>query len=258
MTQIACPTCGKLAVVTAKVQGRKVKCTCGAVHRMPGEKVEPTEAAHMVPRPLAHTTLAKVSTAKASTSTVSRLDVMCPQCFATYQIAENLIGKTVKGPCGHSFIAESLVCETQEPQAIDVPQTHGGDGLFTPLTNYKANNFSAANPYGVAKELPAYLRPGGLTAGANSKPKIEYKVVKNASTTQASGNTSLINTIVGLIMIAGGVGAFAFLAYALYGLHTGSVERVKGRAIVGLLVIGVGLIGGGARVMMGIESVDDE
>jgi hypothetical protein len=191
---------------------------------------------------------------------------MCPECLNVISLRSEMLGKRVKAPCGHTFVAQTQAAEPSEQEWIEPDLVEPYDPLFandlipevtsSPVPhdvnsgrNFQSGSTAAATPFAASEQMPAYLRPGGLEAANQSKRKVVYETVK--ATKDAKNNLGLLKQIGGLVMILAGVGVIIFMAYVGYEFYNGGVERIKGKSIVGLVILAGFLFTAGGRLMSG-------
>ena len=257
--RIKCPKCSKVVLVTPKIAGRKAKCGCGTVIKVPPLSPEAV--------PVAATPVAATPVAAAP----QKIQVDCPSCRRQLAVPASAIGKLVNCPCGAKVPVTKAATAPQakplaDPFSVAPPQpvydqfAHAPDQSVTVPHRYrtKADEKPTAIEYiataagaailgivflifmgvllfqRVPKKIPAGLRGEDYT---------------NAYLAQHPEYTGGIFFVIGLIP----------LIYGIVGLRTGVIYTKFGQRVTGYsakagswLAIGLGVIllmfGGGSIV----------
>lgn len=224
---VQCQKCSTQIKVTERLFGRKVKCKCGVVMRMPQNPAGASSPA-MSKAP----SLAPSPSMAPSAVAPPPVDIQfqCPKCHQRLSVPTSAAGQVTQCPCSAKIrvpdapsndpfaLPNDLPPSGLEPlddleevglEPIDDDPLAGGDlpGL-APLDNpgFASAN---ANPYGSPTSTPSYLQSSKPASGGG-KRKVKRKVKKRDN----SGGTSGVS-VGGQVL--SGLGTMAFGALLLFG-----------------------------------------
>lgn len=170
MTQVRCPGCQTRITVKPELSGRKAKCRCGKVMRMPvvGEEVMPVATLAQAPPPI---------------------QFQCQSCFSSLQVKAELAGKSARCKCG------SVVKIPMNPLPVAMePDPFMDDDLFGDPANY-GTPIASGQQYG--QQPSNYLQPA-----PRPRPK-KRRSAKRKPKKQSSGMDS--EMIGGILAMVGAV-----------------------------------------------------
>ena len=197
---VQCPDCSRQITVTPRLSGRKVKCQCGTLMRMPeleGAPAAPSSAPTAAPTPPPATTPSAVPAA-------ADIQFDCPTCNQRLSVPANAAGQVTQCPCGTQLQIPHAAPTSADPfalpnelpspglQPLDNLEEVGLEPINDPYTPMPGppplqDPFAPApdqtgNPYG-ASSTPAYLQP----SKPGGKRKVKRKVRPRESDSSSSG-----------------------------------------------------------------------
>ena len=210
--RVQCPKCSKVIPVTAALAGRKAKCGCGTVLKMP--QLSPQAA----PAPAA---------------VAQKIEISCSSCNRRLSVPGTAAGKLVKCPCG----AKSSV-----PKAGAAPPMPANDPFGMPADDFGHDPFGTAanDPFGAPAgdfgDYGATSGPAYLTAPPpRRRAKKKKKKSRSSSSSSSCGGPDWGQVLGGIGLMAFGAILFigALLAgrifpYPLFLVVLGFIGMVKG------------------------------
>ena len=157
MSHVQCPKCQKSIRLREKLYGRKVRCKCGSLLRMPKAEDLPNTGGNPPPP------------TKVSSAPSAPIRFQCPKCFQSLQVEGKLAGQVSRCTCGTKI---------RVPEAPPAPEFTGIVNDM-PISQDFLNAQSLGTdmhtglPTGVSNVAPRYRAP---------KKKSERKVIRHAPT----------------------------------------------------------------------------
>ena len=179
--QVQCPSCSKVIPVTPKLAGRKVKCSCDTVLKMP------------VPSPASSAEATQV------------IEISCASCSRQLRVDASAAGKMVKCPCGTtSAVPTGGPAPPSSPMPahdpFGMPVDNDADDPFGSLSsedgfgNVDGDPFSSGGRYEV-DSTPAYMK----------NPKAGNTKKKKSPSQSSSSGADMGQVLGGIGMMVGAV-----------------------------------------------------
>lgn len=201
---VQCPECDRQITVTPRLAGRKVKCKCGTLMRMPQMEPAAVGSVASAPPPAPAPTPPPF---QQPPQTAGDIQFECPSCYQRLSVPTSAAGQITQCPCGTQlYVPQPTTVPADDPFALPnelaSPDLQPLDTIeevgLEPIPN---DPFAAApgppplttQAYG-ATSTPAYLQAGGTASGG--KRKVKRKTVARKKDNSSSG-VSASNQILG-------------------------------------------------------------
>ena len=183
MIRFKCPSCEKLLQVPDQQAGKKAKCACGTVTRIP----QPKSAHTPVAVPVAQAAPTAVPVAKPIPSSPQPPAMLtCPACSAKLRAPAGSEGKKIRCKCGHVFVNSGASPPTPSAVPVATPIAQpAGIPVATPIAN------PAAIPVAAPVARPAGTPVATPVAGAAPVPVAQPAPLQPAAPPPGGDNSWL-------------------------------------------------------------------